>query len=140
MMHESTLFERRVHWLGYLGVLPFLLGSGWVLADPASATAQAFFKNYAAVILTFVGAIHWGRAMHTRNTRLITVSVLPSLFAWVCIMLPFTTALPLLSAGFIMLWLLDSHQYRHADWFRQMRLQLTVMVVFLLLVTWLVAG
>jgi hypothetical protein len=136
-MHTSLHFERRVHWLGYLGLAPLALGSSWVLIEPASATAIDFVKNYAAIILTFVGAIHWGRAMHMQHSRLLTWSVLPSLLAFSCLMIPSSIALPFLALGFILQLMLDSHQYRPLPWFLRIRFHLTAAVVLLLLVAWL---
>lgn len=138
-MHASWYFERRVYWLAYLGLLPLLAGSAWIALNPSSLHALEFFKNYAAVILTFVGAIHWGRAMYNQDTSLVTVSVLPSLFAFGCLLMPATMALPLLAGGFGLVLALDRHQYRHIPWFRQIRYQLSGMVITLLMLTWFLA-
>ncbi|MDJ0831940.1 MAG: DUF3429 domain-containing protein [Gammaproteobacteria bacterium] len=125
--------KRHVLWLGYLGVTPLLLASAFVIADNHKLLAIDFVKAYAAVILTFVGAIHWGRAMHSGDGTLLTMSVLPSLFASGCLLLPPLMAIPLLAAGFIVVMIFDYRQYLAISWFQKMRIQLTSMVVFLLL-------
>lgn len=132
-MVERVQFKRHVLWLGYLGIVPLLLATAFVIADTQEALAIQFVKAYAAVILTFIGAIHWGRAMLNNNTTLLTVSVIPSLFASGCLILKPFLAIPLLAAGFIAIMMFDYRQYSDIDWFQKMRMQLTSMVVFLLL-------
>lgn len=138
-MHTSLHFERRVYWLGYLGLAPLLLGSSWLALEPTNQAALDFVKAYAAVILTFVGAIHWGRGLHSQRAELVSVSVLPSLLAFACLLLPAKTALPMLAGGFVLQLLLDGHQYRQLPWFRRMRIRLTGIVVALLIVAWLLS-
>ncbi len=115
-----------------------LIATAFVIADANQLLAIDFVKAYAAVILTFIGAIHWGRAMHSSNSPLLVVSVLPSLFASVCLLLAPGVAIPMLAAGFIAVMLFDYQQYRDINWFQKMRIQLTSMVVFLLLINTLV--
>ncbi|MEF8711995.1 MAG: DUF3429 domain-containing protein [Accumulibacter sp.] len=85
--HPEPL-ARRVAWLGYGGLLPFL-----VLASASLGNAQhAQLRNearlaYATVIPSFVGALHWGFAM-TRDLRAslrtwrFVWSIVPALLAW----------------------------------------------------------
>ncbi len=140
-MQAASDIKRQVLWLGYLGVTPLLLATAFVIADAQQALAIDFVRAYAAVILTFIGAIHWGRAMHTGDGSLLTISVLPSLFASACLLLAPIVAIPLLAVGFIGIMLFDYQQYNDIDWFQKMRIQLTSMVVFLLLLnTYFSAG
>ncbi len=132
-MQLAMDFKRHVLWLGYLGVTPLLLATAFVIADVHKLLAIDFVRAYAAVILTFIGAIHWGRAMYNNSNSLLTVSVLPSLFASGCLLLAPVIAIPLLALGFIGIMLFDHQQYSDIDWFQKMRIQLTSMVVFLLL-------
>jgi hypothetical protein len=138
-MHAPIHFERRVFWLGYSGLIPLLLASIWLLIDPGRDNVLDYVKYYAAIILTFVGAIHWGRALHSQQVSLLTWSVLPSLLAFACLLLPASTALPVLAIGFILQLMLDQHQYRQVPWFLRMRFHLTALVVLLLLVAWLMS-
>lgn len=53
-------------WSGYAGVLPFVVGLLGVLLAPAAdwrLQAQQAAVDYGAVILSFVGALHWGLAL-----------------------------------------------------------------------------
>ncbi len=140
-MQVASDFKRQVLWLGYLGVTPLLLATAFVIADAQKLLAIDFVRAYAAVILTFIGAIHWGRAMYNTSGSLLTVSVLPSLFASGCLLLAPGVAIPLLAAGFIAIMIFDYRQYGDIDWFQKMRIQLTSMVVFLLLLnSYFIAG
>lgn len=75
--------------LGLAGLLPFILGAlgGW-LADPARAGfALNAMLGYGAVILSFLGGVHWGRALAPDLAPrppwpLMLWSVTPSLLAW----------------------------------------------------------
>ena len=48
--------------------------------------------NYSVIILSFIGAIHWGVAIHNKNTdfRSYLWSVLPAIIGWV-VLIGFTT-------------------------------------------------
>lgn len=54
-------------WLGYGGLLPFLaltvlllLGEGWLPAGMMHSHLAFGLAAYAAVIASFLGAVHWG--------------------------------------------------------------------------------
>ena len=58
-----TALPTSVAWLGYGGLLPFVALAGigwWAPGTPLWGTA---LLAYGAVILSFVGALHWGFAM-----------------------------------------------------------------------------
>ena len=68
---------RPAYWLGYLGLLPFVTGAGAVWFGPTAlaAWAEEAMLLYAAIVLSFVGAVHWGLAMHsTHSARDLIVS------------------------------------------------------------------
>jgi len=62
---------------------------------------------YGAVILSFLGGIHWGLAIgavsQTDNTiwRRIAVSIVPSLVAWAALLMPSRIGFLLLTAAFV---------------------------------------
>jgi hypothetical protein len=105
-------------WSGYAGVLPFLLCLLGVLLAPQSAWrafAQQAAVDYGAVILSFVGALHWGLALAGRlrgDLKTIIASVLPSIIAAIALSLDGQRALALLVAGFGGFWLYEHHQLR----------------------------
>ena len=132
-------------WLGGLGALPFI---GLAVAAPCLDSAPRLFVThallaYGAVILSFLGGVHWGLAIMSRSgsdqlefrTRLI-VSVIPSFAAWVALLFPETTGLLTLAAAIAaMLWVdMRATRLGHApQWYPKMRLPLTCVVVAALL-------
>lgn len=138
MDSEVSRFEQRAAWLGYLGILPFVIGVTLLLDNTYAEMALAGVTNYAAIILTFVGAIHWGRAMTTGKPGLLVVSVAPSLIAWGSLFLATRFALPIMISGFLLLLVFDYREYRDIDWFRRLRTHLTLSVSSLLLIAWLI--
>jgi hypothetical protein len=133
-------WQRERNWLGYAGLLPFL-GSATMLlldADPAHRLlAVDVLRYYAAVIASFLGAVHWGAAAGDPSNRRARLrwGVMPALIAWTLLLVPPNAAFigfaALFAAVFYVDWrllpLLDSH-------YRQLRLQLSVVVIATLLV------
>lgn len=123
--------------LGAAGLVPFIILSIVTVLWPASDTtlSEELLRGYAVVILTFVGAIHWGLAVAqpvTKSSMQLTWSVIPALFGWVALFLPLTWALWLLAAAFVVAALVDRSAIRHGltpGWYMQLRLPLTTVVV-----------
>lgn len=134
---EALAVQNRARLLGYLGIVPFavialLMGTDWYSRLSLSSAMQA----YAAIVLTFVGAIHWGRAMGSNDVQLQTYSVLPSLVGWFGTLLPSQQGLPLVALAFLLALLIDWQLYSTHAWFRRLRLQLTTTVSLLLVLGW----
>jgi hypothetical protein len=110
-MPDAAL-PRRVAWLGYGGLVPFLFLAPATLLDENHAVywADGLFA-YGAIILSFVGALHWGYALslgassseaeRARCNAWFAWSVVPALIAWLALLLPPLLASLLLIAGFI---------------------------------------
>ncbi len=78
---------------GYAGLIPFAaLATATLVASPSDSERAAHaLVAYAAIIATFVGAIHWGLAAARHETPAnwqYVWSVVPSLIAWLCLFLP----------------------------------------------------
>lgn len=129
--------------LGYLGLLPFI---AITLAMGLASHYQAFYKtallSYGAVILTFVGALHWAIAMQARDVNPAVLrhhylwSVLPSLAAWVALLLPYVYGVSLLVLFFTLaLWrdCLLARLIAVPDWYLPLRKNLTLVVTICLL-------
>jgi len=123
-------------WSGYAGAIPFVVCLLGVLLAPGAVwrlRAQQAAVDYGAVILSFVGALHWGLALGGRlrgDGRTIIASVLPSVVAAFALGLEGQRALSLLVVGFGLFWLYENHQVRDrlpADYLR-MRRNLTLVV------------
>jgi hypothetical protein len=77
-------------WLGYGGLIPFVAGAALValLAPESRPVAAAALSAYAAVIVSFLGGIHWGIGFRDGTPRLFLWGVLPSLVAAAALLLP----------------------------------------------------
>ena len=87
--------------LGYFGLVPFAAGAlvMWLGGPELAGFAERAVLAYGAVILSFMGAVHWGLAMHSahpRRNRQLALSVVPALVAWVALLLPPVAAFPVL--------------------------------------------
>jgi cation transport ATPase len=137
MSHLSEVFLKRAQWLGYLGLIPFIIAMVlMMLLDDTKFVAEAL-HNYAAIILTFVGAIHWGRALYNGNTTLMSFSVVASLIAWFSLLLTPSQGVLLAAAAFIAMLFIDRTLYHKMNWFKQLRTRLSVVVSASLVVSWL---
>ena len=67
----------------------------------------AIFIHYSAIILSFIGAINWGRNRKKKNVKLFYLSVAPSIIAFSAIFLSFPNNLSLLAFGYFMAWVID---------------------------------
>jgi len=85
-----------VAWLGYGGLLPFAAAALGTLLDPTHRVFwQQALLGYGAVILSFVGALHWAFAMREDEAAagpLYLWSVVPALAGWVALLLPLLLA------------------------------------------------
>lgn len=99
-------------WLGLAGLIPFLASAGlaWLAATPGlRAAALGALAAYGAVILSFLGAVHWGLALAappagaeaSAMPARLALGVLPSLVAWLTLMLPITVGLCVLALGIV---------------------------------------
>jgi hypothetical protein len=129
--------------LGVGGLLPFVGLS--VLASCGSGPVVTFWLRalefYGAVILSFVGAVHWGYAIRRDlNGREAWSqygwSVSPALLAWVSLMLPIPMALRIQALVLIAAFLVDIKIAKTDPlplWFLQLRGGLTAIASIALL-------
>lgn len=99
--------------LGHAGWLPFVACalSSLLLEDPAARhLAQRLLLGYGAVILSFLGGVHWGLVMRTHSGRasgILFIGVLPALVGWVTLLMPGEQALAVQVATFGGFWLYE---------------------------------
>ena len=84
--------------LGYAGLLPFIALALAACVAPVAYRAQSAFAllAYGATIASFLGAIHWGLAMRESlalQPGPFVWGVVPSLVAWVALLLPLSQGL-----------------------------------------------
>lgn len=121
--------------LGYAGAVPFLVGATGVALALLPATP---LLAYGAVILAFMGGIHWGLGMPgtTPDARRLGLSVVPALLGWAALLLGGRPGLLLLAAAFVGLLALDLATVRSGAapaWYPSLRVPLTAVVVASLL-------
>jgi hypothetical protein len=126
--------------LGFAGLLPFLGGTlgAWWLGYPDFVIALNLQMAYGAVILSFLGAAHWGLALAQDaggDWRRLGVAVLPALAGWVALMIPNALGLLLLAIGFGGVFLADRQAVaagRAPAWYKALRKPLTLLVLLCL--------
>ncbi len=101
--------------LGLAGLVPFVvtLAAAWLAPPPGQVVAIQAFLFYAAIILSFLGGVHWGLALAGASGsepagRRLVVGVLPSLVAWPALLLDPPAAAWTLLAGFVALRLYEA--------------------------------
>ena len=100
--------------LGAAGLIPFLLGSYGALALDGDAARISLLglAAYGAVILAFLGGVHWGFGLEAGTTQTVGtqrarfgLGVLPSLIGWAGLLVTFAglpkVGLLVLLAGFV---------------------------------------
>lgn len=121
--------------LGWGGVIPFVAAAAAKVFGDAiiDLYALAWGSAYAGVIITFIGAVHWGIAvMHPEDKkRMIPMiwSILPALAVWPVMTLPPIARLPFFIVGLIIVWGADMMSYKRGHlpkWYMQLRHGLTV--------------
>ncbi len=143
----SQIIEQRIATLlGNFGLLPFyaLAVAAWLPLAPLPARiVDLAFVAYAAVILSFLGAVHWGLAMatpgldKTRRWQALGWGVIPSLLGWLALLLSLGGVSPalvctLLIIDFVLCRLMDGLLMREytvqPGWYLPLRTRLTVLV------------
>mgnify|MGYP003551183967 FL=1 len=136
---RSVALPHTVAWLGYGGLLPFLaLTPASLLDHHHGAVWSDALYAYGAIILSFIGALHWGLAMslpeltERQRSACFAWSVVPALIAWPAVLFSPPLAAPLLVFGFIAHYLQDRRLASQATlpgWYLPLRLRLTSVAV-----------
>lgn len=125
--------------LTFMGALPFVGAVIAQLQGMAHYHSGYFALTYGAVIISFLGGIHWGlflsNAQHTRLNLLVTSNLL-ALIAWATLffVVPVTQYLVQIAA-FIALWWIDRKLVAEGiieRWFYRLRSQVTAVVLLCL--------
>lgn len=122
--------------LGYAGLLPFVLGAAlvWLVWPEAHPYATLALSAYAGAIVSFLGGIHWGIAFRESQppASLFVWGVVPSLLAWVAVMMPASAGLVVHGVVLVVCYLVDRRVYpRHglAAWLT-LRFRLSAVAAF----------
>jgi hypothetical protein len=109
--------------LGHAGLIPFVAGAGlvWVVQPEAHPYVLLALSTYAAAIVSFLGALHWGLAMRRPSPPPARWwwGIATPLGAWVGAMMPPASGLVVLGVLLVACYLVDRKVYRAeglADW------------------------
>lgn len=100
--------------LGWGGLLPFVGGAIAVIVAPPAwhDIAVGALVAYGAVIVSFLGGIHWGSPTGAAHDAARLWGVLPSLLAWTLLLLPPSGwALFGVAAALVLCWAVDRSRF-----------------------------
>jgi hypothetical protein len=131
---------------GFSGLAPFLILalSAWIFPDPYRLLVFDILVHYAAVILSFVGAVYWGLALCNFNNRsksekqmwiMFGWSIIPAVMAWIATQMVLSAALLVLILGFVSAFIFDLWSGKRKEiplWYLKLRKSLTLVVVITL--------
>ncbi|OYD83025.1 DUF3429 domain-containing protein [Azospirillum brasilense] len=127
-----------VRLLSYGGLVPFVGGTAlaWLVEGDGQAAVVGAVVVYAVSILSFIGAIHWGRILAGRDGETggpawLVWGVAPSLLGWGATLLPSGLTIPALILSFLLAWAVDrsaAADGRYPRWFGTLRTRLTIVV------------
>jgi Protein of unknown function (DUF3429) len=123
--------------LAYAGLIPFVVLAlfMWIVTPEAHPFVAIALSAYGATITAFLGGIHWGIGLrHNAPQRKFHMvwGVIPSLVAWVAVIMPAFAGLPLLALLLVACYLVDRRTWPEAglrDWMT-LRFRLTVVSTF----------
>ncbi len=138
---SDRAIPRIVLWLGYAGLVPFVASALALWVAPVRLHGFVLYSllTYSAVILSFMGAIHWGLAMRDEDVSSpvqLGLSVVPPLVGWVALALSPMMSFVVLIIAFGVLYVADTRAARLGlapSWYPRLRLPLTVIVVLSLI-------
>ncbi len=125
--------------LGLAGLLPFVVGALATLdGGPLGRWAPSALLGYSAVILSFMGGVHWGLAMAAERPSWLRygASVVPALLGWAALLIGGGLAFLLLVASFASLLAYDLGAVRAGEapaWYPRLRWPSTLVVTLCLL-------
>ena len=135
VMNEKPPFM--ITLLGYGGALPFLglaACTYFKVALPGISPVEGLL-TYGAVILSFIGALHWGVVMAQHEQvvpRLASLlygwSVMPALIAWAALLMPDRVGATVIALCFVACWRIDMQVIKSGlwpAWMARLRLHLT---------------
>lgn len=143
-MRDIDRLPTTVAWLGYGGLLPFLGLAVMSVVEPSHGLIyRGALLAYGAVILSFVGALHWAFAMtspslsDSQRAKTYAWSVVPALMAWFTYFLTVRVSAAVIILGFIAQYLMDQRIVKQIDlpaWYLPLRLRLTIVACMSIIV------
>ena len=101
--------------LGHVALVPFVAGAVlvWTIDASLRPAASLALAAYAAVVASFIGAIHWGLGFRQDGapTSLFGWGVVPSIVAWIAVLVPARDGLVALGLLLSVCYLVDRRVY-----------------------------
>ncbi len=101
--------------LGYLALVPFVAGAAavWLGSPTVRVLAAGALSAYAATVIAFIGAIHWGLAFSQAAPApaLFVWGVIPSLVAWAALLTRLPIGLGIHAVTLVACYLVDRVVY-----------------------------
>ncbi len=127
--------------LGYLGLIPFIVLSIslWIVQVEYYVTVENALLTYAAIILSFMGAIYWGAAINNSanpEKTLLILGVIPALIAWFASLAGPLIQYSVFYIAFSGLCVIDSFTVKNGalpSWYPRLRIPLTIVVILCLI-------
>ena len=140
MLRRFLNIPKSAVWLGFAGLIPFLLAAaiGLLPGAPLYDLSLQALLAYGAVILSFLGGIRWGLAIATTESAdllgPLLLSVAPALLGWIALLVSSHTGLVLLALSFAAMLIADLRLSTAPYWYRSLRLPLSIGAIFALLI------
>jgi hypothetical protein len=115
------------------GLIPFIIAI-YYLQTYDFEYGLAMFIHYSAIILSFIGAITWGRNVIEKSAKLFYLSVTPSIIAFSAFFFSFPDNLFILATGYLIAWIIDFFlliKYKEFLMYLVMRTIITGSVIYL---------
>lgn len=126
--------------LAYAGLLPFVIGAllALLVREQAHPHVMSGLSGYAAVIVSFLGGVHWGLGMRggVPSPAPFAWAVVPSLGAWIAVQMPPDAGLVVQGLMLVICYLVDRRVYpvHGLSHWLTLRFRLTVVAVLCCLV------
>ena len=147
--HFKNYNSKLMFLLSILGLLPFFLG----LIDLLLNKDSLFFvvnlpKYYGSIILTFLGAVYWGIILYDSRkdlisekvkTYIICWSIIPSLWSGLILIFNHNITIIILALCFLVVQFVDEYiikYFKFPKWYLFLRRSLTIVVIFILILTY----
>ena len=132
--------------LAFASLMPFVTGALglWVTPEAWREWVMQEFLAFAAVMLAFMGAIHWGLAMRAeegseRAPMQLGLSVIPPLLGWFALSLPINFAIPVFFFAFATLYVADIWAVKQGlapAWYTSLRRPVSLAIIASMIVAW----
>jgi len=135
MKNEPPRIPTEALVLGVGGLIPFVGLAGVIVLGTAHPALDAWraLALYGAVILSFMGGVHWGLALKGTVGTGYSASVVPAIVAWLAVVaLPPRPAVTAIAIGFALLLLYDIKTVKQGGvpvWYSPLRVWLTTIVL-----------